>query len=44
MTKFARNRRLYDHLFDVDGNKIDSLIVATAPWTGIFYRLTLLLQ
>ena len=44
MTKFARNRRLYDHLFAmglfvdpvlVDGNpdKIDSLIVATAPWT-----------
>ena len=44
MTRFARNRRLYDHLFAmglfvdpvlVDGNpdKIDSLIVATTPWT-----------
>lgn len=45
MHRFARNRRLYDHLFSMglhveavlvgdNPDKIDSLIVSTAPRTG----------
>lgn len=43
MNRFARNRRLYDHLMDMgltvapvlvngDSNKIDALIVGSAAW------------